>query len=73
MVNARRIRQAAPSQKSTLAASAIDFIGELYEIEWEVKALHDRRIAQRSPIHDGTATAEAFDYSLKQCWRSSAT
>ena len=74
------------ANKSTLAAIAIEFIAQLYEIEREVKelppeqrlqerraravpiakALHDWLIAQRSRIHDGTATAKAFDYSLRR-------
>jgi transposase len=74
------------ANKSTLAATAIEFIGHLYDIEREVKTLpaaqrlqerrsraapiaqklHDWLLAQRTRLHDGTATAKAIDYSLKR-------
>jgi transposase len=74
------------ANKSTLAATAIEFIGQLYGVERDVKtlpperrlqerqsraapiarALHDWLIAQRTLLHDGTATAKAIDYSLKR-------
>ncbi len=74
------------ANKSTIAATAIEFIGQLYGVERDVKtlppaqrlqdrqsraapiakALHDWLIAQRTLLHDGTATAKAIDYSLKR-------
>jgi transposase len=74
------------ANKSTIAATAIEFIGQLYGVERDVKklppeqrlqdrqtravpiarALRDWLIAQRTLLHDGTATARAIDYSLKR-------
>ncbi len=74
------------NNQSTVAATAIEFIGQLYGIERDVKelpperrheerqrravpiasAFHDWLIGQRTRITDGTATAKAFDYSLKR-------
>ena len=74
------------SNKSEIAQQALTYIGQLYEVDREVKhlsaderghirqtkskpladALHQWMLLQRQRITDGTATAKAFDYSLKR-------
>ena len=53
------------NHQSQIAAQALHYIAQLYEIEREVKTL---RAAERQRIHilDGSATAKAFDYSLRR-------
>ena len=74
------------NHQSQIAAQALHYIAQLYEIEREVKslgaaerhrirqarskpladALHQWMVLQRSQILDGSATAKAFDYSLRR-------
>lgn len=74
------------SSKSPLAEQALHYIGQLYEVERQVKdlgaeerrrirqekakpladALHAWMQAQQARVPDGSATAKAFDYSLKR-------
>lgn len=51
---------------------SLEYIGGLYEIEWEAKTrpiadeLHQWLLAHRQKVPDGSGTAKASDYSLKR-------